>query len=289
LALFVKYEFWFHYLDTLNRNHIPVVLFSAVFQTQQIFFKPYGSWYRKMLQYYDIIFVQDIASKNLLSSYKINNVAVAGDTRFDRVWALTQQTRQYNKVSTFVQGKKLLIAGSTWEGDEVLLKEALSQLNGDYKLLLVPHETNANNIHRILKLFDDKAVIWDVADDVLLQHTVAIVNTIGQLAYLYRYADVVWIGGGFTRSGIHNSIEAAVYGKPLFWGPNYRKYLEAVQLINGGAAMAVENGAALAQHLIQPNNLLNMGLKAQSIVAAHRGATTIIMRYLSEKYFPNKA
>jgi 3-deoxy-D-manno-octulosonic-acid transferase len=282
-ALFVKYEFWYHYLATLSELQVPVILFSAIFQQRHPFFKWYGKLHRRMLGFYTRIFVQDQASLLLLQQIGITSVAVAGDTRFDRVAKILEQPKTYQQVAAFKGEGKLLIAGSTWADDEILLQQALQQLPADYKLLIAPHETDQAHITAILALFGSDAGLWETAAQE--QKRIAVVNSIGHLSYLYRYADVVWIGGGFTKSGIHNIIEPAVYGLPVLFGPNYSRYREAADMIAQGAARSVAHAAGLVQCFKDEEALLSLGNHARTYVEDQSGATHKIMAYLEAKYW----
>ncbi len=159
-ALFVKYEFWYHYLHALSQKQIPTILFSAIFQQRQPFFKWYGSLHRKMLGFYSRIFVQDQASLDLLLQTGITSAEIAGDTRFDRVAKIQETPRDYEQVAAFKGTNKLLVAGSTWSDDETLLQQALQQLPAGYKLLIAPHEVDDNHITAIRSLFGDEVMLW---------------------------------------------------------------------------------------------------------------------------------
>lgn len=284
-ALFVKYEFWYHYLRTLHRRGIPAILFSAVFQPRHPFFKWYGGLYRQMLAFYDQIFVQQEASRDLLAQIGITRVQVAGDTRFDRAAGILEQDKSFHTIEIFKEGHKLIVAGSTWHEDELLLEKALHSLPPDYKLLIAPHETDDANISRIQTLFEGESCLWATDESTFRQSRVCIVHTVGQLAYLYKYADVVWVGGGFTRSGIHNIIEPAVFGKPVLFGPNYSRYREAVDMLAEDAAASMSTPKAFTTLLKQEKALSQMGDNAGRYVQRQLGATGKIMGYLSEKCF----
>ena len=237
-----------------------------------------------MLGFYSRIFVQDQASLSLLQQIGITSAEVAGDTRFDRAAKILETPREYEKVAAFKGTDKLLVAGSTWTDDETLLQQALQQLPAGYKLLIAPHEIDDTHITAIRSLFGDRAVLWDQL--VSGQETqVSIVNSIGHLSYLYRYADAVWIGGGFTKSGIHNIIEPAVYGLPVIFGPNYNRYREATDMIARGAALSIADVSGLVQSLKDEKALSLLGYNAGQYVQEQLGATRKIMDYLEEKYW----
>lgn len=283
LALFVKYEFWYHYLKTLHERAVPTILFSAHFVSNQPFFKSYGGFFRKMLRFYQHIFVQDEQAKQRLAEIGIEQVSIAGDTRFDRVKAISQEPRIYPNVEQFKGDKKLWVVGSSWPGDEQLIQKVFQKgLSSQYKLLLVPHEVSANRIQSLLSLFEEESCLWQAEAELLNQKTVAVVDEVGHLSFLYRYADVAWIGGGFGK-GIHNTVEAAVFGIPVLFGPNYHRFREAEDLLTQGAAKSLTNEEDLYRLMTQPEPLKIMGQKAEEYVETQLGAVQQIMGYLSEK------
>lgn len=280
LALFVKYEFWYYYLQGLKKRQVPTILFSAYFQQNQPFFKSYGGLFRKMLQCYQQIFVQDEASFNLLVQIGVQQVQIVGDTRFDRASKVLTALKSFPNVLAFRGTERLLVAGSTWPEDEVLLKNALPALmaNG-YKILLVPHETGASHIRRLMHLFGENACLWNDDERILATKAVAVVNTVGHLSYLYQYADVAWIGGGFGK-GIHNIIEPAVFGIPVFFGPKFQRFREAKEMIALNAVASLTDAKALTDILQHETALKAMGINAHKYVHAQLGATQKIINYL---------
>jgi len=289
-VLFVKYEFWYHYLKTLHDRKIPVILFSAIFQPRHPFFRGYGGLYRSMLQFYTQIFVQDAASAKLLYNVHIRNVQIAGDTRFDRSARVLEMDKSFRTIEVFKGNHKLIVAGSTWVDDEILLKKTLKSLPAEYKLLLAPHEITDANLSRIQSLFPGENCLWATDEEDFRRSRVCIIHTMGQLAYLYKYADIIWIGGGFTRSGIHNVIEPAVFGKPIFFGPTYERYREATEMIEINAAKSVPGANEFIRAILDNENaLLQISNNAKTYVLAQLGATKRIMDYLGEKCFSSKA
>jgi 3-deoxy-D-manno-octulosonic-acid transferase len=282
-ALFVKYEFWYHYLYTLHQQKIPAILFSSIFQERHPFFKWYGGLYRTMLSWYQQIFVQDNHSAALLKAIGIEKVQIAGDTRFDRAARVLELNKSFKSIEVFKEKHKLIVAGSTWPDDELLLQKALRTLPKNYKLLLAPHEIDTANIERIQALFPDESCLWAMDEAVFRKSRVCIVHTMGQLSYLYKYADVVWVGGGFTKSGIHNITEPAVFGIPVFFGPNYKRYREATEMIAAKAAISVSKPSEFINALQQNENaLLQTGNNAKQYVFGQLGATQKIMHYLAK-------
>ena len=280
-AIFIKYEFWPNYLLALQAENIPVVSISAIFRPEQVFFKDYGKWYKKLLLTFQHIFVQDKFSKELLQAHGINNVTVAGDTRFDRVYDLYQQAKQLPLVEEFVKGaEKVIVAGSTWPKDEELLVQYL-RLHPDVKLIMAPHEVHNSHIAEISKLLDGKFVRYsDATAENVKSTNCLVVDIIGILSSIYRYANVTYIGGGFGV-GIHNTLEAAVYGLPVVFGTNYQKFREARELIAIGGAFSISNYVTLEAQfdlLLKDNNA---GKIAGEYVKSNTGATEMILKVLT--------
>ncbi|MFT4061653.1 MAG: glycosyltransferase N-terminal domain-containing protein [Edaphocola sp.] len=285
-ALFVKYEFWYHCLKELHARKIPAILFSAVFQQRHPFFKWYGSLYRQMLQWYAQIFVQDEHSLKLLAALNPRlPVQLGGDTRFDRAAKVLASNKSFDNVALFKGNKQLLVAGSTWQDDEMLLQSAFEHLTADYKMLVAPHNVNQDNIDRLLALWPHSACLWNADAATLQSCNIAIVHSMGQLASLYKYADVVWVGGGFTRSGIHNAIEPAVFGKPIFFGPEYSRYVEAQALVQHRAAAPCKDAEEFLTALKNETALRKMGSNAAGYVQSQIGGTAKIIAYLSANTF----
>jgi 3-deoxy-D-manno-octulosonic-acid transferase len=228
-TIFVKYELWYHYLHTLQHHNIPVFLISAFITPNSIFTKWYGALHRKMLGFFNHIFVQDQQSYELLQQLGFNNISVAGDTRFDRVVALKNETFEDEKIASFCKNNKVLIAGSTWPADEALLSDFAIN-NPHFKIIIAPHQISDNHIKSIQNVFANKCALYSQFD-LNVNNQILILNTIGLLNKIYRYASVTYVGGGFG-AGIHNILEPTVYGKPVFFGPNYARFLEAHQLIH---------------------------------------------------------
>lgn len=286
MAIFIKYEFWPAYLKELKRRAIPTYSVSSIFRESQLFFKPWGGAYRSLLHCFTKIFVQDEASKTLLAKFNIDDVEVTGDTRFDRVTEVARQAKEVSLVDHFAERppsaerKKILMAGSTWPEDEELLARYVRE-HEDVKLVLVPHEIDEEHLHRIFQIFQGELVRYTQATPMNLQHTrVLVVDTMGLLSSLYRYADVAYIGGGFGV-GIHNTLEAAVYGIPVLFGPNYQRFREAVGLIKAGASKSVSNYEELREGLDNAfANQETMGAQAKAFVEKGCGATSQVLKSL---------
>ena len=290
MAIFVKYEFWPAYLRELKKRNIPTYSICSIFRPNQVFFKWWGRTYRKVLQCFTHLFVQDEASQTLLAQYGITNVSVTGDTRFDRMAAVKENTdaNRLTPVAHFAEGcPQVIVAGSTWPKDEALLAKYVEEANA--KLILVPHELNPKHLHYIFNLFRGRIVRYSdvsaMTDAVsrrnILQHaSVLLVDTMGLLSSIYRFGQVAYIGGGFGV-GIHNTIEAAAYGMPVVFGPNYHHFREAQGLIDAGAAISIKNytelAAALTTGLEQHEYI---GHKAAEYVQSELGTTEKIYEYI---------
>ncbi len=285
IAFFVKYEYWYHYLNELNKNKVPTYIFSAIFRKNQLFFKWYGSWYRKMLCNFELLFVQNQESLELLKSIGVTNVEVGGDTRFDRVYQISKESKEIIEIEQFCNGNKVIVAGSTWEKDEQILENYMRTLGDNIKLILAPHEIHPSNIQRIQKLFNEKCICFSEKESSLMKDAqVLIIDSIGLLSSLYRYGQVAFIGGGFG-TGIHNTLEAATYGIPVVFGPKYHKFQEAKDLIKENAAFTIQNQEEFNTVL---NNLLKNDLERQkygdsalNYVNKMRGGTQLLLERIA--------
>jgi len=280
-AVFIKYEFWPNYLKALKAKNIPVYSISATFRTNQVFFQWYGKWYRNLLKTFRHIFVQDQNSQDLLLVHGIKNVSIAGDTRFDRVADMGKQAKSIPFIEAFVAGaQKVIVAGSSWPKDEELLVRYL-KLHPDIKLIIVPHEIDYSHITEISKLLGGKFIRYSEANTENLQTTnCLVVDTIGLLSSIYRYANVAYIGGGFGV-GIHNTLEAAVYGIPVVFGPNYQKFREARDLIAISGAFSITNYVELEAQFNRLLKDIQAGKIAGEYVKNNTGATELIIKEIS--------
>ena len=274
MAIFAKYEFWPAYLKALKRNHIPTYMISAIFRPTQLFFKPWGGWYRRLLHCFDHIFVQDEASYTLLTKYGVHTASVAGDTRFDRVTEVMHAAKELPIIEGFVEGaSRVLVAGSTWPLEEEMLARYMQEHPG-VRLILAPHEIHAQHMHQLFQYFEGRYVRYTQANALNIQKCrILVVDTIGLLSSIYRYGHVAYIGGGFGV-GIHNTLEAAVYGMPVVFGPNWRKFREARGLIEAGASISVKNYREMAAALDRAfATQQQMGQAAADYVQSELGAT----------------
>lgn len=274
LAIFTKYEFWHHYFKALSAREIPLFLISGIFRPDQIFFKFYGGFNRNILRQVNWFFVQNQQSVDLLKSLDITQVSIAGDTRFDRVAENAANPAALTLVQTFAEGSKVFIAGSTWPADESMIKALDAEIQ-DWKIILAPHEIAADHLKQIESLFPTAIRYSNLNAENAAASRILLIDNIGMLSSLYQYARVAYIGGGFGV-GIHNTLEAAAFGLPVIFGPNYRKFQEAHDLLKLGAAKSIED----EQSLITAFQLLKNNQKAAQLakeyVAQQKGATASI-------------
>ena len=244
IAVFVKYEFWLNYLRQLKARGTRTYVISSIFRRNSIFFRSYGFLWRQALDAFDRIFVQNEESRELLHGIGFDNVIVAGDTRFDRVAAIAEAVKRIDAIETFKGDAPLFIAGSTWRPDEEILMELIAD-NPRIKFVIAPHEMDEARINRIMTQTCGRAVRYTHCDaQSLARSQVLILDTVGILASVYRYASWAYIGGGFGV-GIHNTLEAATFALPIAFGPNYAKFKEARDMVALGAATKVESAEEL--------------------------------------------
>lgn len=282
IVFFVKYEFWFHYISELKKRNIPLYLISAIFRENQLFFKNslQGKWYRKMLFQVEHFFVQDQQSVGLLHGLGLNNVTKAGDTRFDRVAEIAKNGKMIPLVEKFKGNHQLVVAGSTWKPDEELLIKYI-HAHPATKFVIAPHETKRGNIDRLISTLKTPVVCYTEAiEDTISEKQVLIVDTIGLLSSIYRYADLAYIGGGFGV-GIHNTLEAAIFGMPIVFGPNYHKFNEASSMVKLKVAYPVSNYSDLKEVLetllANDKNRESIALDCSHFTNQNLGATQTIL------------
>ncbi len=288
LAFFIKYEFWFNYLSELKRNDTPTFLVSGILRNDHYFFKWYGASFKKHLNCFTHFFLQDENSKKLLEQSGFTNTTVSGDTRFDRVYELKSKAKKIDLVEKFRSDANLLIVGSSWEKDEQILAHSLQEFKVQslkFKVIIVPHEIHESHINQVERLFQDfSPTRFSKADEQnISDKNILIVDTIGMLSSIYQYGHVAFIGGGFTK-GIHNILEAATFGLPVLFGPNYNKFKEALDLIQINGAFCVHNSEELSKKLAQLFNDNNTYEKASTIAAKYvndnKGATDTVYNYI---------
>lgn len=281
-AIFIKYEFWANYLKELHIRRIPTYIVSAIFRENQLFFKPFGKNYRKLLTYFDRLYVQDENSKSLLSSIGIDKVTVCGDTRFDRVLDIAGQAKILPLVEQFTQnGKHVLVAGSSWPKDENIFIEYFNR-HPELKLIIAPHVINEEHLKEIESKLNRPHVRYTKASpEHISQADCLIIDCFGLLSSIYKYGQIAYIGGGFGV-GIHNVPEAAVYGIPVIFGPNYRKFKEAHDLIACKGAFSITNAKefeAITDKLLSDTDFLRLtGESSRKYIYGNSGASDVILK-----------
>jgi len=281
IAVFVKYEFWLNYLRQLKARGVKTYVISSIFRRNSIFFRSYGFLWRRALDTFDQIFVQNDESRDLLHGIGFDNVIVAGDTRFDRVAAIAGAVKRIDTIETFKGDAPLFVAGSTWKPDEDILLELIAE-NPRIKFVIAPHEMDEARINRIETQTCGRAVRYTQCDaQSLAQSHVLILDTVGILASVYRYASWAYIGGGFGV-GIHNTLEAATFALPIAFGPNYTKFKEARDMVAIGAATKVESAEELKRWFapLRDDSVLRAKVSstAKDYTVKNQGATSLIMR-----------
>ncbi len=285
VAIFVKYEFWHFFLKTLKKHNIPTYGVSVIFRYQQAFFKWYGEWFRDMLHVFRHIYIQDTASATLLDSIGISNYTVAGDTRFDRVRKIAEASANVDIARRFAIGAQtIMVAGSSWEPDEDVylpyFLNANSQKQGRLKLIVATHEVDRSRVEKLQARIGAQSFFYTNPPADPENYQVMIVDTIGLLSAIYKYGQIAYIGGGFGK-GIHNTLEAATYGIPVIFGPNHKKFKEAVDLINCGAGYCVRTQADFEQIITtlrsDEQKLKQAGIAADNYVKSMCGATDMVM------------
>ena len=302
-VVFVKYEFWLNYLGELRRRGVDTCIVSAIFRPGQVFFRWYGGIFREGLKAFKMLFVQNEESKELLNGIGVENVIVAGDTRFDRVADIAAAAKRLEIVERFVNVQctmhnaqlPVLVVGSSWGPDEDLLAQYINERAGRMKMIIAPHEVHEERIKELISkltckyalythITDNRLQITDKAQlslltpnsSFLIDYDVLVINTIGLLSSIYQYGQVAYIGGGFGV-GIHNTLEAAAWGMPVVFGPNYHKFQEAKELIECGAGLSIKNYEECARALDEFFEKNDVASKAAAeYVASHTGATEII-------------
>ena len=240
MAFFIKYEFWKNYLDELHKRRTPVYSVSSIFRRGQIFFKWYGGTYRNVLRNFDHIFVQNERSKRYLSKIGINKVTVVGDTRFDRVLQIRDEVKDLPLVELFKNNTMTFVAGSSWQPDEDLFIEYFNR-HPEVKLIIAPHVIDENHLVEIIRKLKRPYVRYTRADEKNVRKAdCLIIDCFGLLSSIYRYGEIAYIGGGFGV-GIHNTLEAAVYGIPVIFGPKYQKFQEAIHLLEAKGGFSIKS------------------------------------------------
>ena len=290
MAFFIKYEFWYNYLHILRHRNIPVYSVSSIFRPNQIFFRPYGRQYAAVLKCFSHFFVQNDLSKSLLAKIGINNVTVVGDTRFDRVLQIKDNSKKLPLVDKFISNQdvklangvtnslhRVFVAGSSWLPDEEIFIKYFNEHN-DWKLIIAPHIIADTHLRQILQLLKGKKVVLytEATETNVADADVLVINCFGLLSSIYHYGDVAYVGGGFG-AGIHNVLEAAVWGIPVVFGPNNKRFAEAQGLLASGGGFEIDNYEKFAlimdRFCSDKVFLQNSGNAAGSFVKQLSGAT----------------
>ena len=276
VAFFVKYDYWFNYLEQLRLRDIPTYMFSAIYRPNQYFFRWYGTWYLRHLKMcFRHIFVQNETSLTLLQTHGIGHCSIAGDTRFDRVHQIVEAAECNEAVEAWLAGYDghVLVGGSTWPPDEQILAH-VREVHGDWfpgRIILAPHVISEEHLRQIERLFPD-SVRYSQLTGESGNARVLIIDNIGMLSALYRYGDVAYIGGGFGR-GIHNILEAVTFGKPVVFGPNYHKFQEACDIIARGGGWSIRGESDLEEGELK---------RLMTDPDAYRKAAEACRRYMEE-------
>ncbi len=284
-AIFIKYEFWFNYLALLQKRHIPLYLISGIFRPSQIFFSWYGRYFLKILKGFTRLFIQDSNSAAILQSHGIDNYTLCGDTRFDRVMAVSMASGEMPLFEKFCSGSRIIVAGSSWPAEEEIIARYMGKGRTDIKYIIAPHNVADSNIDRIEGLLELPCIRYSelngnpVPPDV----KVLIIDSIGMLSSVYSYADIAVIGGGFGR-GIHNILEAAAWTVPLMFGPRHEKFKEALDLIELGGAVTFDNyqafSAAADRFMDDAGLIESAGRAARTYINNNLGASDKISEEL---------
>lgn len=274
----VKYEFWYFLLAAHYQANIPVYLISAYFLEEQIFFKSYGKFHRNMLQLFNHIFVQDHSSKELLAKINTHHVSITGDTRIDQALLTKATNKPFDYIDHWIE-KELIIAGSTWKEDIDLLCEVNPQET--YQWIIAPHNINQENIDYIFSNFgkENCLLFTEITNHIPKEKSVLIINNYGILKHLYQFADNIWIGGGFNKSGIHNIIEAAVFEKNIAFGPNFSRFREATDLIKIDAVNSFRDGKSYSKHIENKEKQAAQKVLISNYISKQKGATDKIWNH----------
>jgi 3-deoxy-D-manno-octulosonic-acid transferase len=291
MVFFIKYEFWPNYLSELKKQQIPTYLVSGIFRKDQIFFKWYGSFYRKALDTFTYFFVQNEKSKKLLLQIGKTNVAISGDTRFDRVATILEKDNSLSFISQFKNNSTILVVGSSWPKDEALLTDYINSTKHKIKFVIAPHNIKQDQIRSLKNSISKKTVLYSefIYNPTLelAEYDVFIIDTIGILTKIYSYADIAYVGGGFGKSGVHNILEPATFGVPIILGPNYSNFAEVTALVKLEGCSTIANESQLKKNIdeliIDEVYRNEKGHICSTFVTMNKGATNIILNLVAQK------
>ena len=288
MVFFIKYEYWPNYLTELRKLGIPTYLISGIFRKNQLFFKWYGGFYRTALNTFTYFFVQNESSKKLLLELGKTNVAVSGDTRFDRVASILEKDNSLDFIETFKNDTLTIVAGSSWPKDENLLVDYINQTSEKIKFIIAPHNIKEEQIQELKNSISKRVVLFsEKSTKNLADFDVFIIDTIGILTKIYSYADIAYVGGGFGNPGVHNILEPATFGVPIVIGPNFSHFAEATALVNREGCIPISNKKELMDafsNLIANDNIRHeKGHICNTFVQMNKGATDIIMKKINDQ------
>lgn len=283
LVFFIKYEYWPNYLFELKKSNTKTYLVSGILRPNQLFFKWYGGFYRDALDAFTYFFVQNETSKKLLQQLGKSNIAVSGDTRFDRVATILEKDNSLDFISDFKDNKLTIVVGSSWPKDEDLIVNFINSNTLNIKFIIAPHNIKEEQIQQLKNSITKKTVLFSEKEGKqLADFDVFIIDTIGILTKIYSYANIAYVGGGFGNPGVHNVLEPATFGVPILIGPNYSHFAEAIALVNMDACVAVANQKKLdetLENLIRNDDIRNeKGHMCSTFVQMNKGATAIILK-----------
>ncbi|HPS63453.1 MAG TPA: glycosyltransferase N-terminal domain-containing protein [Bacteroidales bacterium] len=284
MIFFVKYDFWFNYIHAIHQREIPLYYLSALFRPGQHFFRWYGGWFRKHLRMASHYFVQNAESQELLQKTGITGVTLTGDTRFDRVFEIALHPKPLPLVERFCQGKPLLVMGSSWEPDEAVCAPLIRRAGPDLKVILAPHDTSPGRIRSIREQLDRPCTLLSgLTEENAGSADILVIDSVGLLSQLYRFATVAFIGGGFG-AGIHNIQEPVTFGVPVLFGPRFGKFREACDLVALGGAFAVNTPQEAEEKVMRLFDDSEAHRRASEVcrryVEENRGATEKVIRFL---------
>lgn len=287
MVFFIKYDFWFNYLFKLYQEKIPVFFISAIFRGDQYFFKWYAAWFRRQLSLVSWFFVQNESSLQLLFSIGINQASLVGDTRFDRVYAISRVKKEFPLIRKFCGEGKVFLGGSTWKEDEAVIVSLVEAGIPGMKFIIAPHDTGPGRVNAVMLSFSGKKVLKysEINQENAASADILIIDNVGILNQLYQYASFAFIGGGFGN-GIHNIQEPVTFGVPVFFGPNFHKFREAAELVELGGAYCIQEPQILIQTirelLADPNRCSQVSSICLQYVEENRGATDKIMTFIQQ-------
>ena len=284
LAIFVKYEIWPNYLKELKEKQVPILLISAIFRKEQVFFKWYGGIMREALQAFTHFFVQDNNSVALLKSINLNNATLSGDTRFDRVAEILERDNKLSFMERFKGNETCFVAGSTWPEDEEIIVKFINETQKHLKFVFAPHNIKTEHIQSLKKSISKKVVLYtEIEHNDISSCEVLIIDTVGLLTKIYSYADIAYVGGGFA-TGLHNTLEPAVFGIPILIGPDYKGFNEAEKLVAENGILVTrdydEFTTTIVKLLENPEYLKNTGVINSNFVKENKGASVQVMAHI---------